>query len=80
MERLTLKLWKKVIGSLSKDKSKDEDMDLDSDIKGVPFDEKVKFAEDVRKLHNEGLTLLVKLVKDHCPKAIEDVDSERLQI
>jgi hypothetical protein len=57
LERLTSKLWKKTMSNLSgRDKSKEDDLDMDADIKGIPFEEKVKFAEDVRKLHNEGLT------------------------
>lgn len=79
MERLTNKSWKKTMSIISgKEKSKDEDQDMDADVKGIPFEEKVKFAEEVRKLHNEGLTQLVKLIKECCAKAIEDVDSERL--
>jgi hypothetical protein len=40
----------------------------------VPFEKKVHFTERVRRLTNEGLTKLVKKVKELCPAALEDVD------
>jgi len=40
----------------------------------VPFEKKVNFTEKVRRLTNEGLTKLVKKVKEICAKALEDVD------
>ena len=46
----------------------------------IPFEQKVVFAEDVRKLENEGLTKFVRLIKEHWPSAIDDVDSEKLQV
>ena len=46
----------------------------------VPFEQKVQFTEKVRRLTNEGLTRLVKQVKNLCPDALEDVDDEKLHI
>lgn len=46
----------------------------------VPFEKKVAFTEKVRRLTNDGLTKLVKKVKEICPDALEDVDSEKLHI
>mmetsp|Transcript_17466 Transcript_17466/g.29392 ORF Transcript_17466/g.29392 Transcript_17466/m.29392 type:complete len:262 (-) Transcript_17466:44-829(-) len=46
----------------------------------VPFEQKVQFTEKVRRLTNEGLTKLVKMVKSLCPDALEDVDDEKLHI
>ena len=46
----------------------------------VPFERKVAFTEKVRRLTNEGLTKLVKKVKELCPDALEDVDTEKLHI
>lgn len=34
----------------------------------------------MRRLTNEGLTRLVKKVKDICPQALEDVDEQKLHI
>ena len=56
---------------------KDSDM---SDAEDVSFEDKVAFTEKVRRLTNEGLTKLVKKVKDLCSEALEDVDSEKLHI
>ena len=46
----------------------------------VPFEKKVQFTEKVRRLTNDGLTKLVKRVKDICPQALEDVDEQKLHI
>eukprot|EP00347_Sterkiella_histriomuscorum_P019573 403341119 len=54
--------------------------DEDEDIEEVPFERKVHFTEKVRRLTNEGLTRLVKKVKEVCPKALEDVDDQKLHI
>lgn len=51
-----------------------------TDTEDVPFEEKVQFTEKVRRLTNEGLTRLVRKVKEICPDALEDVDSEKLHI
>ncbi len=46
----------------------------------MPFEKKVQFTEKVRRLTNNGLTNLVKKVKELCPDALEDVDNEKLHI
>ena len=46
----------------------------------MPFEEKVAFTEKVRRLTNEGLTRLVRKVKELCSEALEDVDAEKLHI
>ncbi len=40
----------------------------------------MQFTEKVRRLTNEGLTRLVKRVKEICPQALEDVNEEKLHI
>ena len=40
----------------------------------------MQFTEKVRRLTNDGLTKLVKQVKNTCPDALEDVDDEKLHI
>lgn len=57
-------------------KSESEQTDTDE----VPFEEKVAFTEKVRRLTNEGLTRLVRKVKELCSDALEDVDAEKLHI
>ena len=57
-------------------KSESEQTDTDE----VPFEEKVAFTEKVRRLTNEGLTRLVRKVKELCADALEDVDAEKLHI
>ena len=54
--------------------------DDDSDAEEVSFELKVQFTEKVRRLTNDGLTRLVKMVKNRCKDALEDVDSEKLHI
>lgn len=61
------------------DGEKDEE-DEEDDADEVPFEEKVKFTEKVRRLTNEGLTKLVKKIKEVCPEALDDVNAEKLHI
>ena len=42
--------------------------------------EKTKLIESIREQPNEGLTQVVKIILKECPKGIEDIDSEKLQI
>ena len=42
--------------------------------------EKTKLIESIREQSNEGLTQIVKIILKECPKGIEDIDSEKLQI
>lgn len=58
----------------------DSDNEDEEESEDVPFEKKVNFTEKVRRLTNEGLTKLVKKVKDLCPKALEDVDEQKLHI
>ena len=51
---------------------------LESD--GIDFEEKVTFAENVRKLNDTDLGLFVKMIKEKCSAAIHDLDAEKLQI
>ena len=49
--------------------------DSGSDEESIPYEEQVKFSEEVRKLSNEGITKIVKKVMEMCPEALEDIDS-----
>lgn len=51
-----------------------------SENEDVSFEEKVAFTEKVRRLTNEGLTRLVRKIKEICSDALEDVDAEKLHI
>ncbi|CAI2380146.1 unnamed protein product [Moneuplotes crassus] len=83
------RLYKKKVGQLKNelvsgdeamaDKS-DEETDGDDDSDGISFEEKINLTENVRKLTNKGLTVFVKYVKEHCPAAVSDVDSEKIQV
>ena len=42
--------------------------------------EKTKLIENIREQPNEGLTQIVKIILKECPKGIEDIYSEKLQI
>ena len=44
-----------------------ENDDEEEEVEEVPFEKKVNFTEKVRRLTNEGLTKLVKKVKEVCP-------------
>ena len=51
-----------------------------NDNSGLDNSEKTKLIEDIRNLSNEGLTNIVKIILKECPKGIEDIDNEKLQI
>lgn len=85
MERLFSKEVNKLkkelkIGPKGGKKKKDDSDDENQEADGITFEEKVAFAESVRKLSDVGLTKLVKAVKEKCEIALSDVDAERLQI
>ena len=42
--------------------------------------EKTKLIESIREQSNEGLSQIVKIILKECPKGIEDIDNEKLQI
>ena len=56
------------------------------EVKQEPFQEslsinlKLEFAEKVKKVSHEILAEIVKVVESDCKSALEDLDSERLQI
>ena len=58
----------------------DQESSEDDEPEEVTFEEKVAFTEKVRRLTNDGLTRLVKKVKELCKEALEDVDAEKLHI
>lgn len=47
---------------------------------GLTLAEKTKLIENIREQSNEGLTQIVKIILKECPKGIEDIDNEKLQI
>ena len=51
-----------------------------SENNGLTLAEKTKLIESIREQSNEGLTQIVKIILRECPKGIEDIDSEKLQI
>ena len=62
---------------MSKSSSKNEIEDNDSTL---TMEQKMKLTDKIRVLSNERLTQVVKMIMKECPKGIEDVDSEKLQI
>ena len=64
----------------AKSEGKDSEATNDDEIDDVPFELKVKFTEQVRRLNNYGLSRLVKQVKILCSDALEDIDTEKLHI
>lgn len=62
------------------DDKKSDGSEDQTDADDVAFEEKVAFTEKVRRLTNEGLTRLVRKVKECCPDALEDIDAEKLHI
>ena len=64
---------------MAKSANKKESVIEDND-STLTMDQKMKLTDKIRVLSNEGLTQVVKLIMKECPKGIEDVDSEKLEI
>ena len=47
---------------------------------GLTFAQKIKLIENIRELSNDTLTQIIKIILKDCPKGIEDIDSEKMQI
>ena len=46
----------------------------------LTFQEKNKLIQIIKEQSSEGLTQIVKIILKECPKGIEDIDNEKLQI
>lgn len=57
----------------------DEEEDDDEEAE-ISFDERIKFTDNVRKLTIEQMTSVVKMLQEECPDALNDLDSDKLQI
>lgn len=65
----------------SDDEKEDDDDDFGFDPERyVPFNEKVEFADLMKKCTKEGLTKIVKYLQEHQPEAIQDFENDRIQI
>ena len=51
-----------------------------SESNNLSFAQKTKLIENIRELSNDVLTQIVKTILKDCPKGIEDIDTEKLQI
>ena len=51
-----------------------------SESNGLTFAQKIKLIENIRELSNDTLTQIIKIILKDCPKGIEDIDSEKMQI
>ena len=63
-------------------KAKEEDAIVvdEVDESEVFFDQRIVFAESLRKLPIEQMTKLIKMIQEDSPKLISDVDSDRIEI
>ena len=73
IKQLIDKQFKNYQNKIASNKNKNENASL-------TLAEKTKLVETVREISNEGLTQIVKIILKDCPKGIEDIDSEKLQI
>ena len=73
MKSLIDKQFKNIKPKGESSKNKDEKSTLS-------LSDKNKLIEKIREQTNEGLTQIVKIILKECPIAIEDIDSEKLQI
>ena len=73
MKSLIDKQFKNSKGKGDSSKSKNENSSL-------TLSDKTKLIESIREQSNEGLTQIIKIILKECPKGIEDIDNEKLQI
>ena len=73
IKQLIDKQFKNYQNKIASNKNKNENASL-------TLAEKTKLVETVREISNDGLTQIVKIILKECPKAIEDIDNEKLQI
>ena len=57
----------------------DDDFGYDPE-RYVPFDEKAKFAELIKRVTKEGLTQIVNYLQEKQPEAVDDFGNDRLQL
>lgn len=90
LEATTKKMISKLKGSLGlsatnkkrtrEDEMKSDDEDDEDEEAEISFDLRIKFTDYVRKLTIEQMTTLVRMIQEECPRVLEDLDSDRLQI
>ena len=73
IKQLINKLFKNYQNKIASNKNKNENASL-------TLAEKTKLVETVREISNDGLTQIVKIILKECPRGIEDIDNEKLQI
>ena len=61
-------------------RNKAESIKSKSSNTSLSLEEKTKLIEGIKEQSNEGLTQIVKIILKECPKGIEDIDNEKLQI
>ena len=79
MKSLIDKQFKNMKSKVDSSKNKKE-KDKDKENASLSLSEKTKLIENIREQTNEGLTQIVKTILKECPKALEDIDNEKLQI
>jgi hypothetical protein len=81
MKSLIDKQFKNMKPKVDSSKSKKEkEKEKGKEIASLSLSEKAKLIENIREQTNEGLTQIVKTILKECPKALEDIDNEKLQI
>ena len=61
-------------------KPKEESSKNKNQNSSLSLSDKTVLIEKIREQTNEGLTQIVKIILKECPKGIEDIDNEKLQI
>ncbi len=61
-------------------KQEEDELDDPMDSIHIGIQDRANFAERVKRLANDGLASVVRLIQKECPDSIEDLDDDRLQI
>lgn len=63
-----------------KEKEKEKEKVKEKENASLSLSEKANLIQNIREQTNENLTQIVKTILKECPKALEDIDNEKLQI
>ena len=70
----------KAFKNLSNKNNSNKKNNSDNNSNNLSFAQKTKLIESIKELSNDSLTQIVKTILRDCPKGIEDIDTEKLQI
>mmetsp|Transcript_7583 Transcript_7583/g.14219 ORF Transcript_7583/g.14219 Transcript_7583/m.14219 type:complete len:212 (-) Transcript_7583:159-794(-) len=78
MRRLNNKLGVTAVPRESRKRARDEDGISASEV--VSFEEKWEVTEQIKKLNHDTLLSMVTICREHCPRAVKELEADKVQI